>query len=245
LTASRLIQPPGEAGRATSTGRGDGTGQQAPRKPKGGVLDPVDRLSEVIFGLIMAMTFTGSVHAATAGRAEIHTMLFEAIGCNIAWGIVDATMFLLTGLVGRDHSAKVLRKLASTAGSPEARRILLGELPDAVGGAASPDELDRLGRWLVSKVQPTARVQVRLADLRGALGVFLLVSLSTFPLVVPFLVLSETVLAVRASHAIAVAGLFACGASLARYSGQRPLAMGGAMAGIGLVLVAVTIALGG
>lgn len=50
------------------------------------VLDPMERLSEVLFGLIMVLTFTGSLGAATAGREEIRTMLIGAIGCNLAWG---------------------------------------------------------------------------------------------------------------------------------------------------------------
>jgi hypothetical protein len=35
------------------------------------ILDPVERISEVLFGLIMVLTFTGSLSAAEAGRAEV------------------------------------------------------------------------------------------------------------------------------------------------------------------------------
>jgi len=54
------------------------------------VLDPVERVSEVIFGLLMAMTFIGSINAATAGREEVRTMMLTALGCNLAWGLADA-----------------------------------------------------------------------------------------------------------------------------------------------------------
>lgn len=47
------------------------------------VLEPTDRISEIVFGLIMATTFTGTL-SATAGREDIHTMLIGAIGCNLA-----------------------------------------------------------------------------------------------------------------------------------------------------------------
>ena len=47
-------------------------------------LDPIDRVSEIIFGLIMALSFTGAVSAATAGREEIRTVMFAALGCNLA-----------------------------------------------------------------------------------------------------------------------------------------------------------------
>ena len=37
------------------------------------VLEPVDRVSEILFGLIMVLTFTGSLGVAEAGREDIRT----------------------------------------------------------------------------------------------------------------------------------------------------------------------------
>src|SRR5262245_61196242 len=62
------------------------------------VLDPIDRISEVLFGLIMVLTFTGSLSVAEAGRAEVREMLVGALGCNLAWGIIDALLYLMGGL---------------------------------------------------------------------------------------------------------------------------------------------------
>ena len=59
------------------------------------LLDPIERTSEILFGLIMAMTSTGSLSVAGAGRAEVHTMLRGALGCNLAWGIIDAVFYLM------------------------------------------------------------------------------------------------------------------------------------------------------
>ena len=50
------------------------------------MLDPAERTSEVLFGLIMVLTFTGSLSIAEAGREDIRAMLIGAPGCNIAWG---------------------------------------------------------------------------------------------------------------------------------------------------------------
>jgi hypothetical protein len=36
----------------------------------------------VLFGLIMVLTFTGTLSAASQGRTEVRTMLIGAIGCN-------------------------------------------------------------------------------------------------------------------------------------------------------------------
>jgi hypothetical protein len=48
------------------------------------VLEPIERVSEVLFGLIMVLTFTGSISVAEAGREDIRTMLEGELGCNIA-----------------------------------------------------------------------------------------------------------------------------------------------------------------
>ena len=42
---------------------------------RGRLLDALDRISEVLFGLIMAVTIVGSLSIATAGQAEVRTVL--------------------------------------------------------------------------------------------------------------------------------------------------------------------------
>ena len=59
------------------------------------VLEPIDRVSEGLFGLIMVLTFTGSLSVAEAGRSEVRTMLIGALGCNLAWGIIDGVLYLM------------------------------------------------------------------------------------------------------------------------------------------------------
>jgi hypothetical protein len=49
----------------------------------------------------MALTFTRTLSTATAGREEVRTLLIGTIGCNIAWGLVDAVMFLMSSLTER------------------------------------------------------------------------------------------------------------------------------------------------
>jgi len=58
-------------------------------------------MSEVLFGLIMVLTFTGSLSVAEAGRDEVRTMLIGALGCNLAWGIIDAVLYLMGSLAER------------------------------------------------------------------------------------------------------------------------------------------------
>lgn len=65
------------------------------------VLNPVDRSSEILFGLIMVMTFTSSLSAGQAGGADVRAMLIGALSCNLAWGIIDAVMFFMSSMAER------------------------------------------------------------------------------------------------------------------------------------------------
>jgi hypothetical protein len=47
------------------------------------VLDPIERVTEVIVGVLMALTFTGSFSVASHGQ-EVRTMMWAALGCNLA-----------------------------------------------------------------------------------------------------------------------------------------------------------------
>jgi len=209
------------------------------------VLDPVDRLSEVLFGLIMAMSFTGSIQAATAGRGEIRTLLVGALGCNLAWGLIDAVMYLLTDLLERNRTFTMLRALRAASGTARAQRIVAEALPPALARVLNTAELDSVQGWIERLPEPPTRARITLRELRGALGVFLLVSLSTFPLVVPFLLLEDPTTAVRTSHAVALVMLFGVGSAYGRNAGLKPLRCGLGMIALGVVLVAVTITLGG
>src|SRR5262249_61168234 len=102
-----------------------------PSDPKGAfrVLDPLERFAEIIFGLIMVLTFTGSLSVATAGHEEVRTMLVGAIGCNIAWGIVDAVMYILNTLLWRCRGLVMLKALRQPGGAARAPENIGVALP--------------------------------------------------------------------------------------------------------------------
>ena len=74
---------------------------------------------------------------------------------------------------------------------------------------------------------------------------FCWVFISTFPVVLPFVLMEEPRRALRASNGIAIAMLFVTGWSFAQCAGLRPWRTGVAMVFLGLGLVAITVALGG
>jgi len=161
----------------------------------GRVLDPFDRVSEVIFGVLMAMTFIGAMNVATAGREDVRTVMVAALGCNIAWGLTDAVMYVVAAVTERTRE--------------------------------------------------DLRPRLRTRELKGALGVFLLVALSTFPLVLPFLLFRELAPALTASRIVALAILFFGGWLLAGHAGGNRALAGIGLAATGAVLLSAIMALGG
>ena len=208
-------------------------------------LDPTERMSEVLFGVIMALTFTGTISAASAGREAIREILVGALGCNIAWGLVDAVMYLLNTLTQRARGLLLTRRVHDARDHAAARGIIADALPETLAAVIRPEELERFRRAVAGLDNLPARARLGWQDYKGAIGVFLLVAVSTFPLVIPFLVMQEPVRALRVSHAIGLTLLFLVGHTLGRHSGQGPWRMGLSMVGIGVLLVGLTIALGG
>ena len=209
------------------------------------VLDPLERTSEVLFGLIMVLTFTLSLEVASAERADVREMLIGAIGCNLAWGLVDAVMYLMATLVERARKLALHRRLRAARDEQELAAIVGDEIPPLLASVLGPGGPARLRAAVAALPEPAPRVQLDREVWTGAVGVFLFVFLSTLPVVLPFVLFSELFTAMRVSNAIAIAMLFWCGWRLARFTNGRPLRFGLAMVLLGVVLVAVTLALGG
>jgi hypothetical protein len=208
------------------------------------VLDPIDRTSEILFGIIMALTFTGSIRVADAGREDIRAVLVGAIGCNLAWGLVDAAMYLMAAFMGRARLFVTLHAIRIRP--PEAARgLIVNVLPSVLSSALTAADIETLRQRVNQQALPSTAITLTRSDFLGAAGVFLLVSLSTFPVVVPLMVVSQQQLALRLSNAAAVVMLFILGALLGRHVGRPGWRTGLGMVGVGLVLVAVTMALGG
>ncbi|HEY4137887.1 MAG TPA: hypothetical protein VGN65_05510 [Casimicrobiaceae bacterium] len=172
------------------------------------LLDPVDRVSEILFGLIMAITIVGSLSVATAGQNDVRTVMKAALGCNLAWGLVDAVMYLVRTLTERTRN-----------------RILSGQ---------------------IAGIDARSARALRFDDYLAAFGIFLLVVIATFPVVLPFWLIPDVSLAYRTSQLVSLAMLFIAGLALGKYVGHpHPLWIALAMGLLGVVLIAAVKALGG
>ena len=217
----------------------------APEKESKRVLEPVERISEILFGLIMVLTYTCSLSVSQAGRSQVDTMLWGAIGCNLAWGIIDAIFYLIASFCERGHNLLLLRRVRETPDAAEAKQIIADAIPPLIAIRLAEDVYDSLHRQVRDLPEPPARPRLTGEDYRGALGVFLLVFASTFPVVIPFTFMSNARLALRTSNVIAIISLYLAGRTLGRYASRRPWIFGVWTVILGAAMVGVCIALGG
>jgi VIT1/CCC1 family predicted Fe2+/Mn2+ transporter len=209
------------------------------------VLEPIERISEVLFGLIMVLTFTCSFSIAESGRAEVRTMLLAALGCNLAWGIIDGIMYLMGCLAEKARSLATLHALRKATDQQKAHNIIAGALPPMVASVLGATEFEGIRKHVEQLPEPPTHPRLSKKDWIGAAGVFVLVVLSTCPVVLPFVFMQNVMRAQRLSNGIAIAMLFLTGYAFGRCTGYHPRAMGLSMVCLGGVLVGLTIALGG
>jgi hypothetical protein len=214
-----------------------------PDKPR--VLDQYTLIAEVLFGLIMVLTFTGSLSVADSGRDDVRMMLIGALGCNIAWGIIDGIFYLMECVSEQGQGIRAWRALKKAAGADEARQVIADTLPPIVAATMSAADYETMRHKLLQMPEPASRPHLGKAEWLGALAVFFWVFIVTFPVALPFIFMDELALAMRYSNAIAIGLLFATGFAFGRVANYRPWLTGFGMVVIGSVLVAATIALGG
>jgi hypothetical protein len=58
------------------------------------VLEPVERISEFLFGFAMVLTLTCTFNVREANRSSVRTLLMDALGCIVDWG--SSTLFSIS-----------------------------------------------------------------------------------------------------------------------------------------------------
>lgn len=209
------------------------------------ILDPVERWSEVLFGLIMVLGFTSTVSAVHSGRPEIRTMIVGALSCNLAWGLVDAIMYLMASLSQKGHGRATLNAVISARTPKDAYRVIGDGLPKIVTQCMNETQFEEI-RVTLLRLPVPARVHLNRDDWSGACGVFLLVFLSTFPVVTPFLFFpNEVRRALRYSNLVAIIMLAITGYAYGQYSGGPKWIWALSMVLLGAAMVVLTVKLGG
>lgn len=208
-------------------------------------LDPADRLGETLFGLIMALGFTGAVRLGI-DEATSRELFVAILGCNIAWGIVDGVMYVMVALFERGRTAMLMERVRGMDEGSAARAIG-EELDESLADFTGASERETIYRAMVSGIRRAApaRIGLRRGDVLGGAAVALLITMMTAPVVAPFLFVENAMIAARISNGIALTMLLLLGHRWGRLTGGSPWRIGLGVMGVGVAMVGVTIALGG
>jgi hypothetical protein len=211
-------------------------------------LDAGDRLGELLFGLIMVLTFTLGAGIELAGdREATRELLIAALGCNAAWGVIDAALYLMSRLSERGRVYRLVKSIQTASSREQALSLVASELDDRIPTIVGPELRAALHDEVLARLRAaeTAPTRVGTDDLRGGVAVFFLVFLTALPAVVPFLLLRDAQIAMRASNAVLIGLLFVAGWHWAGHTGASRWRTGLFMLLLGVSLVGVAIALGG
>ena len=211
-------------------------------------LDPSESLLEILFGLIMALTMTAGARLvadpATLNAGELAAAL---AGCNVAWGFIDAVFYLVGSLFNRNRRLELVRRLKATTDDGKTIALIRGEF----GLEDEPPMRDQdkavFYRSMLEMLRHADRKRVRFmpSEFAAAAIIFVLVSLTAVPGLIPLALMSDVSLALRLANGLQVLLLFYVGYKWSHYSGSNPW-RGAAIIGVmGVVLVLVSVVLGG
>ena len=212
-------------------------------------LDPGSHMGEILFGLIMTLTFTlaAGIVIQEEGRAGARGMLVGILGCNLAWGVIDGVLYVLGQVFERGRVRRIGLRLRQAVSDVEARQMVADEFDDTLAPVTDASVRQRLYQSIVENVRSTPAIpnRVRRQDVLGGLAAGWLVFVCSFPAVLPFLFIDDPRLALRVSNAILLGLLFFVGWRAARHTLVKPWLAGIAFLLVGVLLVAIAIPLGG
>jgi VIT family len=211
-------------------------------------LDPASRLGEVLFGLIMVLTMTLTAGLTVAeGKEGVRQLLLAAIGCNVAWGVIDAIMYIMNCITVRNGKIRLIEAVQRAPDTASALNLVRNEIEPELQDLLEPADAEKINLAVLKHIANVriGRTRISKEDLYGAAACFWLVFVSCLPAALPFFFFSRPHLALRVSNFLLIALLFFVGQKWAQYAGTNRLAAGFALVAIGLVLVAVAILLGG
>jgi VIT1/CCC1 family predicted Fe2+/Mn2+ transporter len=210
-----------------------------------GLLGTEDRISEILTGIVMILTFTCTFSVIKSDSASIMDMLTGAICSTTAWGLFDAVLYLYMTLIDKEHNLTFINFVRKSKNTERVNQIIVDALPSAISALMQPSEIEALRGKIQKLPEPEKIHRLKFDDYRSAAGIFLLVFFATIPISIPFVLIKDIKIALRVSNIIAILMMFFCGYALGKYVCRNRIVTGIITSLIGIGLVTITIALGG
>lgn len=229
-----------------------------PDKPQEGflahLLDPIDRLAETIYSILVLLTFTLAFRIFHLAPGEavtseyVNELLAGAILAILAWGVIDGIVYVLTEVFERGEKHRILWYIESADTPEEAAEAVADELDFILEPITNESQRQSLYAEILDHLHDSEPQPIRLKreDLTGGAASVLIAVLAVLPSLLPFVILrNDHALAIRASNVVSFAVLFYSGYEWGKYTGTNPLRTGLVLVSVGVLLVAIAIPFGG
>ena len=222
----------------------------------GSLLDPIDRLSETIFSIMVVLTFTlaykilkfGGEFSQESPADYLHDLMISAFGAAIAWGVIDGIMYALISMFDRGEKHRLLKRIQTAETDEEGIQAIAEELDHILEPITAAEKRQELYADVLEHLQDSQPQPVRLtrSDVAGAVGSVLVAILAVIPSLSPLLLLRhDAALAIRVSNIVSFAVLFAAGYQWGLHTGANPWKTGLLLAAVSAIMVLIAIPLGG
>jgi hypothetical protein len=212
----------------------------------GRLLDPIDRLSESIFSILILLTFTLAFRIIPS--TYINELLIGAAGATVAWGIIDGIMYALMEMFARGERHRLLRQLQSAHTEDEGIQIVANELDYILEPITGEEQRKVLYQDVLEHLRDGSAQPVRLTreDIAGGFGSVLVAVIAVLPSFVPFLLFyNNPALAIRLSNIVSFVVLFLLGYQWGKHTGASSWKTGLLLASVAAIMVLIAIPLGG
>jgi hypothetical protein len=231
------------------------------RVPQGGgflgsLIDPIDRLSETVFSILILLTFTLAFRIIRlSGDAEqalspetMNDLLLGALGAVLAWGFIDGVMYALISLFERGERHRMLKNIQAATTEQEAVEVIADELDYILEPISDENVRQLLYQSALVHLRDSRPRSIGLTrnDFTGALGHVLVAIIAVLPSMAPlFLLRRDPDMAISVSNLVSCIVLFVVGFQWGKYTGASPWRTGLLLTTVALVMVLIAILLGG
>lgn len=220
------------------------------------MLDPIDRLSETVFSILILLTFTLAFRLIRlSGNADqalpdgsANELLIGALGAILAWGIIDGVMYALLSVFARGESHRLLRNIQAAESEQEAVGVIADELDYFLEPISEESVRQGLYRSVLEHLRDSQPRKIGLTgeDFTGALAHVLVAFIAVLPSLAPLVLLGQNYdLAISVSNLVSFVVLFIVGYRWGKYTGGNPWKTGLLLMAVAVIMVLIAILLGG
>ncbi len=222
----------------------------------GRLLDPIDSLTEMIFSILILLSFTLAFRIIKLGAdptqqipsTYVNELLIGAVGATLAWGIIDGIMYALIAVFERGERRRLLAQIQEAQTTDEGVTVVANEFDYILEPITSETQRTSLYVDVYEHLREGQPQPVTLTheDVLGGLGSVVVAVAAVLPSLVPFfLFYNNPAFAIRLSNVVSFVVLFIAGYQWGRHTGGSPWKTGFVLAAIGAVMVLIAIPLGG